>query len=332
MDVTTKEKQQPIKTKKTMAKKITSKEDARAAIKRGVDHLADAVKVTLGPKGRNVIVEDSYGYPSVTKDGVTVAKNIFLEDRVEDKAAAIIREAALNTVEECGDGTTTATILAQSILNNGFKRIESGVNPMEIKKGIDMAVARVVEYIEKTATPINDNWELVRQVAVVSANGDEFIGNMIADTLQKIGEEGIITLEESKTGETHVKIINGLQIESGWISPYFANVKESMEFLIENPLILLFDDTISQFKDILPLLKRITDQQRPLVIIAHDVDGEALGTLITNRIKGNMPICCIRVPGPNIEVKRETLDDLGIVLSGTVISERFGSKLGESTE
>lgn len=314
-----------------MSKKITSKEDSRTAIKNGVNKIADTVKVTLGPKGRNVVVEDSYGFPNVTKDGVTVANSIYLEDRVEDKVASIIKQAANNTVEECGDGTTTATILAQSIINNGFKRIEAGVNPMEIKKGMDLAVNSVVEYIEKEAVQINDNWDLVKQVAVVSANGDEYIGGMIADTLKKIGPEGLITIEPSKTAETYINIINGLEIPSGWISPYFANVRDTMEYVIEKPLILLYDETLSQFKDIMPLLRKITQEQRPLVIIAHDVDGEALGTLITNRVKANMPVCCVRIPGPNLQVKQETMDDLGIVLSANIISERFGSKLGENT-
>lgn len=312
-----------------MPKQIILKEEARAALKRGVDKLADTVKVTLGPQGRNVIISEANGFIASTKDGVSVAKSIFLEDPIEDKGAQIIKEVAIKTVEANGDGTTTATIFAQAILSEGIKNVTAGANPMELKKGIDAAVKEVVAFIEDMAIPVNDNWDLIEQVATVSANGDVATGKLIAETLRKVGLDGIITLEPSRTSETHVKVVDGLQIANGWISPYFANVKETMECVFENPYILICDSDITMFRDIVAILKKIQEIQKPLLIIANDVNGEALGTIITNRIKGNFPLCCVRMPG-NPEMKQELLDDLAIVTKANVISERYGRKLGDS--
>ncbi len=309
-----------------MSKQIILKEEARSALKRGVDKLADTVKVTLGPKGRNVIVTDRYGFPAITKDGVTVARSVDLEDPTENYGAQIIKEVAIRTVDSCGDGTSTATVLAQAILSDGIKNITAGANPMELKKGMDIAVEEVVSFIQNMATPINNNWELIERVATVSANGDEKTGKLIAETMRKVGQDGIITIEDSKTAETHVKVVEGMQIENGFISPYFINNPEKGECVLDSPYILLFDQDISMFRDIIGIIKKIHEVKMPILIIANSVDGEALGTLITNRVKGNMQVCCVRIPG-NPDMKNALLDDLAIVTKANVITDRLGRKL-----
>ena len=312
-----------------MSKTITTKEEARAAIKRGIDKLADTVKMTLGPKGRNVLIELDYGTAS-TKDGFTVAKHIELEDSIENIGANMVKAVASDTVESCGDGTSTATLLAQSIYSDGLKNVTAGANPMDLKKGIDAAVEKVVEFIKASAIPIKDNWELIEQVATVSANGDVATAKVIASTLKETGIDGIINLEDSKTPETHVKLVKGMEINQGYISQHFANQEGSMECILTDCYILVTDKEISALKELLPLLKQLAEKQKPLLIIANDVDGEALGTLVVNRIKGNFPLCAIRIPWTG-DIKSAMLSDLCVIIGASLISEERGRTLDKIT-
>ena len=313
-----------------MAKEILFDQEARDLLKKGVDQLANAVKVTLGPKGRNVILGKSYGAPHITKDGVSVAKEIELECPFENMGAQLVREVASKTNDDAGDGTTTATILAQSIINVGLKNVTAGANPMELKRGIDKAVATVVKNIAAQSEAVGDDLKKIEHVAKISANGDEEIGRLIAEAMGKVKKEGVITVEEAKGTDTEVKVVEGMQFDRGYISPYFVTNTEKMECQMENPYILLYDKKISVIKDILPLLEKSLQTGRPLLIIAEDIDSEALATLVVNRLRGGLKICAVKAPGFG-DRRKAMLQDIAILTGATVISEETGFSLEAAT-
>jgi chaperonin GroEL len=309
-----------------MAKDILFDVKARELLKRGVDQLSDAVKVTLGPKGRNVIIEKSFGAPAITKDGVTVAKEIELEDRVENMGAQMVKEVASKTNDVAGDGTTTATVLAQAIVHAGLKNVTAGANPMDLKRGIDKAVASVIESIRSQSQVIGENNQKIEQVASISANNDNMIGKLIAEAMGKVKKEGVITIEEAKGIETYVDVVEGMQFDRGYISPYFVTDTEKMEAVFESPYILIHDKKISTMKDLLPILEKVVQTGRPLIIIAEDVEGEALATLVVNKLRGSLKIAAVKAPGFG-DRRKEMLEDIAILTGGTVISEERGYKL-----
>ena len=313
-----------------MAKKIEFDIEAREGIKRGVDALADAVKVTLGPKGRNVIIGKSFGAPQVTKDGVTVAKEIELKDNLENMGAQMVKEVASKTNDLAGDGTTTATILAQSIVNEGLKNVAAGANPMDLKRGIDKAVTAVVEGLEKQSVEIGGASDKILQVASISANNDSTIGTLITEAFEKVGKEGVITVEEAKGTETYVDVVEGMQFDRGYISPYFVTDSEKMEADLETPQILITDKKISVMKDILPILEPVAQSGKPLLIIAEDIDGEALATLVVNKLRGSLKIAAVKAPGFG-DRRKAMLEDIAILTGGTVISEERGFNLESAT-
>ncbi|PLB86035.1 chaperonin GroEL [Dysgonamonadaceae bacterium] len=313
-----------------MAKEIKFEMDARDLLKKGVDALADAVKVTLGPKGRNVIIDKKYGAPQITKDGVTVAKEIELEDPFSNMGAQLVKEVASKTNDDAGDGTTTATVLAQSIIGVGLKNVTAGANPMDLKRGIDKAVAKVVENIKEQAVEIGDDLKKIENVAKISANGDETIGKLIAEAMQKVGKEGVITVEESKGTDTYVDVVEGMQFDRGYISPYFVTNTESMEVEFENPLVLIHDKKISAIKDLLPILEKEVQTGRPFLIIAEDIDSEALTTLVVNRLRGSLKVAAVKAPGFG-DRRKEMLEDIAILTGGTVISDEKGLTLENAT-
>lgn len=312
-----------------MAKNIIFDAEAREKLKRGIDTMANAVKVTLGPKGRNVILDKKFGAPSVTKDGVSVAKEISLKDPIENMGAQLVKEVASKTADSAGDGTTTATLLAQSIFTHGIKNVAAGANPMDIKRGIDKGVAAVVKKLQETSKKINNSKE-VEQVATISANSDSKIGKMIADAMEKVGKDGVITVEEAKGTETEVKVVEGMEFDRGYLSPYFATNTEKMEVELSNPYILICDKKISTMKDLLPILEAVSQSGRPLVIIAEDVDGEALATLVVNKIRGVLRVAAVKAPGFG-DRRKAMLEDIAVLAGGTLISEEKGCKLETAT-
>ena len=313
-----------------MAKDIRFDIDARDGLKRGVDALANAVKVTLGPKGRNVIISKSFGAPQVTKDGVTVAKEIELADPLENMGAQMVKEVASKTNDLAGDGTTTATVLAQAIVKEGLKNVAAGANPMDLKRGIDKAVEAIVANIAKQAKKVGDSSEKIKQVASISANNDETIGDLIAKAFGKVGKEGVITVEEAKGTDTYVDVVEGMQFDRGYLSPYFVTDSEKMVSELENPYILLFDKKISSMKDLLPVLEPVAQSGKPLLIIAEDVDGEALATLVVNKLRGSLKIAAVKAPGFG-DRRKAMLEDIAILTGGTVISEERGFSLDNTT-
>jgi chaperonin GroEL len=313
-----------------MAKEIKFNIEARALLKEGVDQLADAVKVTLGPKGRHVVLEKKYGAPQITKDGVTVAKDIELSDPYKNMGAQMVKEVASKTGDIAGDGTTTATVLAQSIINVGLKNITAGANPMDIKRGIDKAVEKVVEHLKSQAQVIGDDIKKIEQVARISANDDQEIGKLIAEAMGKVHKEGVITVEESKGTTTSVEVVEGMQFDRGYISAYFVTNAEKMEADLENPYILIYDKKVSTMKDMLPVLEATAQTGRPLLIISEDVEGEALATLVVNRLRGSLRVCAVKAPGFG-DRRKEMLEDIAILTGGTVISEEKGLKLEHTT-
>lgn len=313
-----------------MAKEIKFNIDARDELKKGVDALANAVKVTLGPKGRNVIIEKKFGAPHITKDGVSVAKEIELEDPFQNMGAQLVKEVASKTGDDAGDGTTTATVLAQSIVNVGLKNVTAGANPMDLKRGIDKAVAKVVESIKAQAEEVGDDFEKIESVARISANNDSEIGQLIAEAMKKVKKEGVITVEEAKGTDTTVDVVEGMQFDRGYISPYFVTDTEKMECEMENPYILIFDKKISSLKEMLPILEATAQSGRPLLIVAEDVDSEALATLVVNRLRGSLKICAVKAPGFG-DRRKEMLEDIAVLTGGVVISEEKGLKLEGTT-
>ena len=313
-----------------MAKKIEFNIQAREGIKRGVDALANAVKVTLGPKGRNVIIGKSFGAPQVSKDGVTVAKEIELKDNLENMGAQMLKEVASKTNDLAGDGTTTATILAQSIVNEGLKNVAAGANPMDLKRGIDKAVTSVVQDLEKQSVEIGSASDKILQVASISANNDSAIGTLITEAFEKVGKEGVITVEEAKSTETYVDVVEGMQFDRGYISPYFVTDSEKMEADLETPQILITDKKISVMKDLLPILEPVAQTGKPLLIIAEDIDGEALATLVVNKLRGSLKIAAVKAPGFG-DRRKAMLEDIAILTGGTVISEERGFNLESAT-
>ena len=313
-----------------MAKDITFEIDARDGLKRGVDALANAVKVTLGPKGRNVIISKSFGAPQVTKDGVTVAKEIELENALENMGAQMVKEVASKTNDLAGDGTTTATVLAQAIVKEGLKNVAAGANPMDLKRGIDKAVDAIVADLSKQSKKVGDSSEKIKQVAAISANNDEAIGDLIAQAFDKVGKEGVITVEEAKGTDTYVDVVEGMQFDRGYLSPYFVTDSEKMIADLENPYILLFDKKISSMKDLLPVLEPVAQSGKPLLIIAEDVDGEALATLVVNKLRGSLKIAAVKAPGFG-DRRKAMLEDIAILTNGTVISEERGFSLENAT-
>jgi chaperonin GroEL len=313
-----------------MAKRITFDIEARDGIKRGVNALADAVKVTLGPKGRNVIITKSFGAPVVTKDGVTVAKEIELEDPLENMGAQMVKEVASKTNDLAGDGTTTATVLAQAIVKEGLKNVAAGANPMDLKRGIDKAVEAIVEHLDKQSKKVGDSSDKIKQVASISANNEESIGDLIAQAFKKVGKEGVITVEEAKGTDTYVDVVEGMQFDRGYLSPYFVTDSEKMIAELENPYILLFDKKISTMKDLLPVLEPVAQSGKPLLIISEDVDGEALATLVVNKLRGSLKIAAVKAPGFG-DRRKAMLEDIAILTGGTVISEERGFTLENAT-
>jgi chaperonin GroEL len=313
-----------------MAKEIKYNIEARALLKEGVDQLADAVKVTLGPKGRNVVLEKKFGAPQITKDGVTVAKEIELSDPYKNMGAQMVKEVASKTGEIAGDGTTTATVLAQAIINVGLKNITAGANPMDVKRGIDKAVEKVVKHLASQATVIGDDLSKIEQVARISANDDQEIGKLIAEAMGKVHKEGVITIEESKSTTTSVEVVEGMQFDRGYISAYFVTNAEKMEAELENPYILIYDKKISSMKDMLPILESSAQTSKPLLIVAEDVESEALATLVVNRLRGSLRVCAVKAPGFG-DRRKEMLEDIAILTGGTVISEEKGLKLEHAT-
>lgn len=313
-----------------MAKEIVFNTEAREQLKRGVDQLADAVKVTLGPKGRNVVIEKKYGAPQITKDGVTVAKEIELENAQENLGAQLVKEVASKTGDQAGDGTTTATVLTQAIVGVGLKNVTAGANPMDLKRGIDKAVAKVVESIKSQAELVGDNYDKIEQVATVSANNDAAIGKLIADAMRKVSKDGVITIEEAKGTDTTIEVVEGMQFDRGYISPYFVTNTETMEVEMDKPYILIHDKKISNLKELLPVLEPAVQSGRPLLIIAEDVDSEALTTLVVNRLRAQLKICAVKAPGFG-DRRKEMLEDIAILTGGTVISEEKGIKLENAT-
>ena len=312
-----------------MSKQIIFDTEARAALKRGVDKLADTVKVTLGPKGRNVIIEKKFGAPTVTKDGVTVAKEIELEDKIENVGAQMVKEVASKTSDVAGDGTTTATVLAQAIMNAGLKNVTAGANPMDLKRGIDKAVTAIVAELREMSRDIQDR-DKIAQVATISANNDPEIGNDIADAFERVGKEGVITVEEAKGMETTLDVVEGMQFDRGYLSPYFVTDADTMEAVMENPFILIHDKKIASMKDLLPVLEKVAQLGRPLVIIAEDVEGEALATLVVNKLRGTLKISAVKAPGFG-DRRKAMLEDIAVLTGGTVISEEKGYKLENTT-
>ena len=313
-----------------MAKKIQFDIEAREGLKKGVDALANAVKVTLGPKGRNVIIGKSFGGPQVTKDGVTVAKEIELEDALQNMGAQMVKEVASKTNDLAGDGTTTATILAQAIVNEGLKNVTAGANPMDLKRGVDKAVKSVVEFLNKSAQTVGNSSEKIKQIASISANNDNAIGELITQAFEKVGKEGVITVEEAKGTDTYVDVVEGMQFDRGYLSPYFVTNSEKMEADLENPHILLYDKKISAMKDLLPILEPVAQSGKPLLIIAEDVDGEALATLVVNKLRGALKIAAVKAPGFG-DRRKAMLEDIAILTGATVISEERGFKLENTT-
>ncbi len=313
-----------------MAKEIKFDIKAREELKKGVDALADAVKVTLGPKGRNVIIDKKFGAPHITKDGVSVAREIELEDPFQNMGAQLVKEVASKTGDDAGDGTTTATVLAQSIISVGLKNVAAGANPMDIKRGIDKGVALVVEGIREMAEEVGDDFKKIEDVARISANNDEAIGSLIAEAMKKVKKEGVITVDEAKGTETTVDMVEGMQFDRGYISPYFVTNTEKMSCEMESPYLLIYDKKISNLKDLLPVLEGVAQSGRPLLIIAEDVDNEALATLVVNRLRGSLKICAVKAPGFG-DRRKEMLEDIAILTGGTVISEEKGMKLESAT-
>lgn len=308
------------------AKEILFDQEAKNRLKKGVDALCDAVKVTLGPKGRNVIIDRKFGAPHVTKDGVSVAKEVELKDTVENMGAQMVKEVASKTNDLAGDGTTTATILAQSIVRTGLKNVTAGANPMDLKRGIDKAVAEVVAQLKKMSTNVGDSTEKIEQVATISANNDNTIGKLIAEAMRQVKKEGVITIEEAKGTETNVKVVEGMQFDRGYISPYFVTDTEKMEAVMESPFVLLYDKKISVMKDFLPILEKTVQTGRPLVVIAEDIDGEALATLVVNRLRGSLKIAAVKAPGFG-DRRKEMMEDIAALTGATVVSEEKGLKL-----
>ena len=313
-----------------MAKEIKFDTDARELLKKGVDQLANAVKVTLGPKGRNVIIEKKFGAPQITKDGVTVAKEVELEDHFENTGAKLVKSVASKTGDDAGDGTTTATILTQSIVNVGLKNVTAGANPMDLKRGIDKAVAAVVDYIKAHAEQVGDNYDKIEQVATVSANNDPEIGKLIADAMRKVSKDGVITIEESKSRDTYTNVVEGMQFDRGYLSGYFVTDADKMECTMDNPYILLYDKKISNIKDFLPILQPAAESGRPMLVIAEDVDSKALTTLVVNRLRGGLKICAVKAPGFG-DRRKAMLEDIATLTGGVVISEEKGLKLEQAT-
>ena len=313
-----------------MAKEIKFDTDARELLKKGVDQLANAVKVTLGPKGRNVIIEKKFGAPQITKDGVTVAKEVELEDHFENTGAKLVKSVASKTGDDAGDGTTTATILTQSIVNVGLKNVTAGANPMDLKRGIDKAVAAVVDYIKAHAEQVGDNYDKIEQVATVSANNDPEIGKLIADAMRKVSKDGVITIEESKSRDTYTNVVEGMQFDRGYLSGYFVTDADKMECTMDNPYILLYDKKISNIKDFLPILQPAAESGRPMLVIAEDVDSEALTTLVVDRLRGGLKICAVKAPGFG-DRRKAMLEDIATLTGGVVISEEKGLKLEQAT-
>ena len=307
-----------------MAKQVVHGEESRAAILRGINQLADAVKITLGPKGRNVVIDKKFGSPTITKDGVTVAKEIELKDTLENMGAQMVREVASKTSDVAGDGTTTATVLAQAIFREGVKTVAAGANPMALKRGIDKSVERATEEIRRLAKPVKG--DMIAQVGTVSANGDQTIGNIIAEAMNKVGKDGVITVEESKTMDTSLEVVEGMQFDRGYLSPYFVTDPERMEAVLENPLILIHEKKISSMKDLLPLLEQVAKMGKPMLIIAEDVEGEALATLVVNKLRGTLNIGAVKAPGFG-DRRKAMLEDIAILTGGKVISEDLGIKL-----
>lgn len=313
-----------------MSKEISFNIDAREALKKGVDQLANAVKVTLGPKGRNVIMERKFGAPHITKDGVTVAKEIELEDPAENMGAQLVKEVASKTGDDAGDGTTTATVLAQSIVNVGLKNVAAGANPMDLKRGIDKAVQAVVSSIKAQSQEVGDDYDKIEQVATISANNDAVIGKLIADAMRKVSKDGVITIEEAKGTDTTIDIVEGMEFDRGYISPYFVTNTEKMEVEMEKPYVLIYDKKISNLKELLPILEPAVQSGRPLLVIAEDVDNEALTTLVVNRLRSQLKICAVKAPGFG-DRRKEMLEDIAILTGGTVISEERGITLETAT-
>src|SRR5437879_2337671 len=308
------------------AKQLEFNVEARARLKRGVDQLAEAVKVTLGPKGRNVVIDKKFGNPTVTKDGVTVAKEIELEDPIENMGAQMVKEVATKTSDLAGDGTTTATVLAQAIFREGLKSVTAGSNPMSLKRGIDRAVETVVEELKKISVPTSGNKKDIAQVGAISANNDPEIGKLIADAMEKVGKDGVITVEEAKGLETTLETVEGMQFDRGYLSPYFITDPEKMEAVLEDAYVLIHDKKISSMKDLLPILEKVAQAGRPLLLIAEDVEGEALATLVVNQLRGTLKVCAGKAPGFG-DRRKEVLTDIAIVTGGKVISEELGVQL-----
>ena len=313
-----------------MAKDIKFNKDARELLKSGVDQLADAVKVTLGPKGRNVVIGKKFGAPQITKDGVTVAKEIELEDSFENAGAQLVKSVASKTGDDAGDGTTTATILTQAIVTEGLKNVAAGANPMDLKRGIDKAVNKVVDFIKENAEIVGNNYDKIEQVATVSANNDPEIGKLLADAMRKVSKDGVITIEESKTRDTNIDVVVGMQFDRGYLSSYFVTDTDKMEVLMENPYILIYDKKISNVKDFLPILQPAAESGRPLLVIAEDVDSEALTTLVVNRLRGGLKICAVKAPGFG-DRRKAMLEDIAVLTGGVVISEDKGLTLDKAT-
>jgi len=309
-----------------MAKQIFFDIEARNRMKKGVDTLANAVKVTLGPKGRNVVIEKKFGAPTITKDGVTVAKEIELEDPIENMGAQMVKEVASKTADIAGDGTTTATVLAQSIISEGLKMVAAGSNPMDLKKGIEKAVWKVVAHLKTQSQAVGNDSSKIQQVASISANNDSEIGKLIAEAMKKVGKEGVITVEEARGTETGIEVVEGMQFDRGYISPYFVTNSEKMEAELENPYILIYDKKISNMKDILHILEKVAQGGRPLLIIAEDLEGEALATLVVNKLRGTLKVAAVKAPGFG-DRRKEMLQDIAVLTKGVVISEEQGYKL-----
>lgn len=313
-----------------MAKEITFDTVAREKLKAGVDALANAVKVTLGPKGRNVVIDKKFGAPHITKDGVTVAKEIELSDPIENMGAQMLKEVASKTADQAGDGTTTATVLAQAMVGAGLKNVASGANPMDLKRGMDKAVKAVVTELRNISRVVGSDYEKIKQVATISANNDEAVGSLIADAMKKVGTEGVITVEEAKGTETDVKTVEGMQFDRGYLSPYFVTNTENMEAELESAFILIYDKKISSMKELLPVLEKTAQSGKPLLIIAEDVDGEALATLVVNKIRGALRVAAVKAPGFG-DRRKAMLQDIAVLTGGTVISEETGLKLDNAT-
>ncbi len=313
-----------------MAKDIKYNMDARDLLKKGVDQLANAVKVTLGPKGRNVVIEKKFGAPQITKDGVTVAKEVELENKFENTGAQLVKSVASKTGDDAGDGTTTATILTQAIVTEGLKNVTAGANPMDLKRGIDKAVAAVVDFIKANAEQVDDNYDKIEQVATVSANNDAEIGKLLADAMRKVSKDGVITIEESKSRDTNIGVVEGMQFDRGYLSGYFMTDADKMECVMDNPYILLYDKKISNLKEFLPILQPAAESGRPLLVIAEDVDSEALTTLVVNRLRGGLKICAVKAPGFG-DRRKAMLEDIAVLTGGVVISEEKGLKLEQAT-